>query len=1022
MNKNHSIFVHILLPNTSKMKKLLTAAALFSAGATLTAQNIGINTDGTSPETGVMLDVKGTSPVATTAALQNLFQVKSFDADAAALKLRLGLKTDATAGLRYGLIDVYDAGAAAYRHLTLQPLGGNVGIGTIAPASVLSVVGTAASSSVHSSFGSTQWRMKLNGTDEVNSATIDYRGFDATALGIVGAGTAGTNRLIRMWEFLGINTAPSTNQALNVSGTNATYAAVFQNGSVGIGTTTPRTTLDVNGSVAFRDGGALALAVGVNNNITLPGTTPYSSFYRITVAGAFTIAGITPPASVDGMILTLYNTTAFAMTVANNAGTSAAGSRIITTTGANITSNVGSNVLQLQYNTTLASWIVLNSAGFDNNWRILGNAGTVDGTHFLGTTDDIPFNIRVNNQRAGRIDNATGATYNVALGYLALSQATRGTKNVAIGYEALLSNTSGAGGIDNVAVGYQALRANNIASGCFGGSALSNTAVGAYALTANTCGYDNTAVGAGALKANTDSWYNTAVGMASMEKNTTGSSNTGIGFLAMGNNTTGFENTALGSSALSGNTTGAYNVAVGVGALSAVTTGSNNVGIGGSALQLTTTGTGNIAIGPVRYRGNPFFDWTGAGRTNTVGTNNIFIGYLSNVGSNNLTNAIAIGALSYVTASNSMVLGAINGTNGATASTNVGIGITAPLSILDVYGIQSSASANMSISRVNGQLTGTGDGPAGYSVWTTLAPTANLTLAYGSVTVGNSNLAVGRAVTDYNIGHFRFDSQVGSSGTITNVNVIQAATPSMAGIKPTTIAGLRVKNQGVATVGTAYGIFVETQSAAGANYAAVFQGGNVGIGNTAPAEPLEVTGVIRATGFRCRAGTAGATSNVFNINWTGAQADLWIDGVNVVSGILSDRRLKENIDPIDNNAISRLMELHPVSFKYKKVNETFTGSPTVYEGFIADELQSVIPSAVNGEKNALTREGNIQPQTLNLAPLVSVLTKAMQEQQLMIEKLKSDNEILKANSEARIEKLESEMNFLLQASKAEAKK
>ena len=41
----------------------------------------------------------------------------------------------------------------------------------------------------------------------------------------------------------------------------------------------------------------------------------------------------------------------------------------------------------------------------DYNWSLTGNSGTVDGTNFIGTTDNIPFNIRVNNQKAGSIDH-----------------------------------------------------------------------------------------------------------------------------------------------------------------------------------------------------------------------------------------------------------------------------------------------------------------------------------------------------------------------------------------------------------------------------------------------------------------------------------------------------------------------------------------------------------------------------------------------------------------------------------------
>ncbi len=160
-----------------------------------------------------------------------------------------------------------------------------------------------------------------------------------------------------------------------------------------------------------------------------------------------------------------------------------------------------------------------------------------------------------------------------------------------------------------------------------------------------------------------------------------------------------------------------------------------------------------------------------------------------------------------------------------------------------------------------------------------------------------------------------------------------------------------------------------------------------------PVSTLQVGGDVAAnTGYRTKAGSAaGIGGNLFNIDWTGAQAQLWIDFTNIGTfQFTSDRRLKENITGMEQPALDRVMALKPVSFQYRNIEGTvFTGGPEVVEGFIADELQAVIPSAVNGEKDALTAKGTIQPQTLNMSPIVSVLTKAIQEQQALIDELRS---------------------------------
>ncbi len=43
-------------------------------------------------------------------------------------------------------------------------------------------------------------------------------------------------------------------------------------------------------------------------------------------------------------------------------------------------------------------------------WSLTGNSGTVDGTNFIGTTDNVPLSFRTNNTISGRIDPISGST------------------------------------------------------------------------------------------------------------------------------------------------------------------------------------------------------------------------------------------------------------------------------------------------------------------------------------------------------------------------------------------------------------------------------------------------------------------------------------------------------------------------------------------------------------------------------------------------------------------------------------
>jgi Chaperone of endosialidase len=102
----------------------------------------------------------------------------------------------------------------------------------------------------------------------------------------------------------------------------------------------------------------------------------------------------------------------------------------------------------------------------------------------------------------------------------------------------------------------------------------------------------------------------------------------------------------------------------------------------------------------------------------------------------------------------------------------------------------------------------------------------------------------------------------------------------------------------------------------------------------------------------------------------------------------SDYRLKKNIQPMQN-ALAKVAALKPVTYKWK-VDDSDG------EGFIAHELQEVVPSAVTGEKDAVDKDGKIMPQGIDTSFLVATLTAAIQEQQAMIEELKAKVAALEA--------------------------
>ena len=390
-------------------------------------------------------------------------------------------------------------------------------------------------------------------------------------------------------------------------------------------------------------------------------------------------------------------------------------------------------------------------------------------------------------------------------------------------------------------------------------------------------------------------------------------------------------NTAVGASALNSNTTGSNQTAVGYQAGYTNTTGGNFSAFGGQAGYTYNSTTENWGSAFVGFR---------AGQLTTSGNDNAFVGGFA-------------------------------GKNNTTGSYNVSLGSASLYS-------NTTASNNTAVGYQAGQL----------------STTANN--AYFGYIAGYTNVS--------GVGNTYVGSQAGANATGGSNTFVGFASGSSisSGTKNTIIGGYN-GNQG--------GLDIRTLS----NHIVLSDGdGNPRLifNNASPPDALigctSNSGVQTATagGFVCdgsnhlwvtRSGGGGSTMNVGRTSsaGTGALIEWWYNGSNngtvstngsnTTYGTSSDYRLKENIAPM-TEALATVAQLKPCTYKWK-----VDGSDG--QGFIAHELQEVVPDCVTGEKDAvetyLDDEGNeqtrIKPQGIDTSFLVATLTAAIQELKAIVD-------------------------------------
>jgi hypothetical protein len=119
----------------------------------------------------------------------------------------------------------------------------------------------------------------------------------------------------------------------------------------------------------------------------------------------------------------------------------------------------------------------------------------------------------------------------------------------------------------------------------------------------------------------------------------------------------------------------------------------------------------------------------------------------------------------------------------------------------------------------------------------------------------------------------------------------------------------------------------------------------------------------------------------FSPNGLTVRGSIRIDSNSTIYGTGSDHRLKNDAKSMVGS-LDRLSQLKPVNFEWVSNGKRS-------DGFLAHELQEIVPDCVSGKKDAVDENGNPILQVVDHSKLVPLLVAAIQELKKKVDKLES---------------------------------